>query len=242
MTGISAVILSHNSDKYLDEVLSQVNKIADEIILIDSYSEDMTIETARKHNCKIVQHEFRGYGEERNFGARQASYDWILAVDTDEVMTKNLVKRIRCIKSNGFNNCVYEMKRTNYLFGEPVPRWSNYPRRLYNSKICNYTTPKVHESLRVPDDKSVGRIEAPIKHYTYDTVSEHIDKMNKYTTLEAESNSGSVRELTNSALHTVREHILHRRTPLDGGRGIYITLMSLVYDYVGYYKANISSE
>lgn len=225
---ISAVILTKDSDNRLREVLSQVSKVVDEIIIVDSYSQDNTISIAKEYECEIFQHDFRGYGQERNFGAEKASNNWVLAVDDDEVLTDRLVEELNTLKG-GEGVSAYRIKRENYVFRKKMNEWYGTPIRLYNRQKAACETVDVHESIIV-EHGEIEELDSTIKHFTYDTVDEYLEKLKKYTSLEVEGKKNKS-SLYIQPIKIFLEHLIVKKLILDGHRGVYVSLMSAIYEY-----------
>src|SRR5579872_7520318 len=98
MIRISSVIITFNEERNLARCLDSVKDVADEIIIVDSFSTDNTAAIAGRYNARVIQHVFTGYGEQKNFATQQATYDWILSLDADETLSPDLIKYIREIK------------------------------------------------------------------------------------------------------------------------------------------------
>lgn len=121
--GLSAVMIAKNASKYLQESLSSLSKVADEIVFIDTGSTDSSIEIAKKHNCRIFTFEWGDdFSMAKNFGIEQARYRWIINIDSDEVMDTNDAKAIICEAI--LNNVIpaYIIYQDNvYDSGEVIP-------------------------------------------------------------------------------------------------------------------------
>ena len=187
---ISAVIHTYNSEKYLEECLQALVSL-DETVICDMHSTDRTIEIAQKYGCKIVYHENVGFADPaRNFAISQASGDWILVVDSDEIIPKELLNFLKDAVTKP--NCPdgFMIPRKNILLGKIL--WSWYPNSilrffkkgtvLFSSKV-HCTPDEINGNMVVIDPV---RTELAIIHYNFDSLEAFISRMNKYTTLELE--------------------------------------------------------
>ena len=141
MTTISVVINTLNAQRLLDEVLDSV-KDADEIIICDMHSEDDTIEIAQRHKCKIFYHDRTGIVEPaRNWAMEQATGDWILVLDADEIVTPELWKYLRQYADNPKKNrYACYIPRETYLLGKHVRSWRQSGiKRFWKRGNCHYT-------------------------------------------------------------------------------------------------------
>lgn len=186
---ISAVIHTYNSEKYLEECLQALTSL-DEIVICDMHSTDKTIEIAEKFSCKIVYHENLGFADPaRNFAINQATGDWILVVDSDEIITKELIEYLRDEISKPDCPDSFLIPRKNIVFGK-------FMRSLYPNTILRFfrkgkvsfssyvhCTPEITGTVYKIDPK---RTELAIIHYNYDSIYSFVARTNKYTTLELE--------------------------------------------------------
>lgn len=134
MVKLSVVIITFNEESNLARCLESVKDIADELIVVDSYSTDNTVSIAQKFAATVVQRAFTGYTDQKDFATRQASNDWILSLDADEAVTPELIKSILAVKASPENN-VYQMSRLTNYCGKWIRHCGWYPdkqTRLYN--------------------------------------------------------------------------------------------------------------
>lgn len=186
---ISVVIHTYNSEKYLEKCLESV-KSAEEIIICDMHSTDRTVEIAEKYGAKIVYHENVGFADPaRNFALFQATQDWILVLDSDEIVPKELMEYLRgYIKDYDPVLGVIAIPRKNILLGKVL--WSWYPNHIirffkrgvvtFDEKV--HCTPTIHKGGLIYIDPK--RTELALIHYNYDSIESFISRMNKYTSLE----------------------------------------------------------
>lgn len=183
----SIVIITLNSQKYLDEVLSSC-KFADEIVIVDSGSTDDTLKIAQKHNANIIQQEWLGFGKQKQFGVNAAKNDWVFVLDSDEIISKELKTEIlKTLEKPKFK--AYKVARENVFFGKIIKTMGLYPDfsiRFFNKNYAKFNELKVHES--VITDEKIGILKNPFKHYAYDNIEQFIHKQNRYSSLGAKNN------------------------------------------------------
>ena len=189
MIRISIVIITFNEQRNLARCLESVKDIADEIVVVDSFSTDDTLAIARSYNARIIQHPFLGYGEQKNFATGHAENDWILSLDADEVLSDQLKKSIVEVKEDPKLN-VYQMHRLTNYCGKWIRYCGWYPdsqTRLYNRTKGKWEEKKVHEYWRLDNENDVkGTLKGDLLHYSFTSVSEHLKKIEKYSELGAE--------------------------------------------------------
>ena len=187
MAKISVVINTLNADRLLEKCLESV-KDADEIIICDMHSEDKTIEIAENFGCKIVYHERTGIVEPaRNWAMEQASGDWILVLDADELVTPELWAYLKEYAQNpkdGYYAC--SMPRKTSLDGKILGSWVQKEcKRFWKKGVCTYTDaihqmPVTHEGK----DLCIKDMDKAIVHYHIPSISSYIEKTDRYTDFE----------------------------------------------------------
>jgi glycosyltransferase involved in cell wall biosynthesis len=187
---ISATILTKNSARHLDELLESLNRF-DEVLIYDNGSQDSTMEIANKHpNCRIVEGPFLGFGPTHNKASSLAKNDWILSIESDEIPTKELLEELHSLKLDP--QCIYSIPRKNLFNGKWIYScgwWPDRVVRLYNRKSTQFTNALVHESVEKGALKE-EQLKSPLKHYSYDSLSDFLRKMESYSTLFAEGKKG----------------------------------------------------
>lgn len=185
MLPLSVITLTYNSERTIEMTLKSVSEWVKEIIVIDSGSRDKTIEIAQKYNCRIIKKDFKGFGEQKAYGVDIALNDWVMIVDSDEVVTDGLKKEI----DNNLENTDYsgfEIPITLVFMGKIMKGHENkmLHLRLFNKKYGNYNDALVHEDIILKG--KIGKLENEIFHYSYGDLHEYFFKFNSYTTKAAE--------------------------------------------------------
>jgi|GEM_PF-195558 len=191
---ISVVILTKNSSAYLERCLRVLHKFS-EVIIVDNGSTDDTMEIAQQFpNVKIYEREFCGFGPLKNIGADLATNDWVLFVDSDEVLHPDLADFILDIQLD--NNKVYQFYRKNYYNNMLIDgcSWDNdYVTRLFNRKVTRFNDNQVHESI-ITKSLTVEQIKPDfnkfIYHFPYNNTSQLMAKLEHYANLYAANNYG----------------------------------------------------
>jgi glycosyltransferase involved in cell wall biosynthesis len=186
---LTAVIITFNEEKNIARCLDAVVSVADEVIVIDSFSTDNTATICEKYPIRFVRQSWRGYGAQKNFGMSLATYDYVLCLDADEVLSAELQQAILHQKEKGFNGA-YALKRINYYYGKFIRHGLEYPDkkiRIFNRQIVQWNNNLVHETLMHLPPKAPATLSGDLYHYTFETVESHMKKMNEYTSLAAEN-------------------------------------------------------
>jgi glycosyltransferase involved in cell wall biosynthesis len=237
---ISVVILTKNSSKTIEKTLDSIIDF-DEVIIYDNGSEDNTLEIVKNYkNVKIYKSKFIGFGALRNEGSKKAKNDWILALDSDEVLSDSLKFEILNLKLD--ENIIYSIKRDNYYKGKLInfACWqSDIVKRLYNRKKTGFHPKEVHETLMVKDLK-IKFLKNPIYHTPYLSISDFLKKMDKYSTLFAIQNknkkSSSVFKALFHALFTFFKCYFIKKGIFGGKIGFEISIYNANTAFYKYLK------
>lgn len=186
---ISVIIHTLNADKFLGRVLDSV-KDFDEIIICDMYSDDQTIEIAKKYNCRIVYHDRVGIVEPaRMYAASFASHNWILFVDADEIVTSDLKNFLYSAPKNYPQVSAIQIPRKNYFMGRFMKcAYPDYIIRFFKKDKVTFS-PIIHSKPNVNGliiSIDQNRKELAFIHLANDSIKDTINKMNKYTDFELE--------------------------------------------------------
>jgi len=188
MAKLSVVIIAHNEENIIQRCLDAVKPVADEIIIVDSHSSDHTGEISRKNGCKVIPREFDGYGTQKQFGVDQASNDWILSIDADEILTKELQEEIIRIKSDFAGNAGFRIPFSLFYQGKILKHGGvghEFHLRIFNRTKGRFTQVPVHEGVEV--DGIIGVLKGKIIHNSYRNLTHQLEKINKYSSQASQS-------------------------------------------------------
>ncbi|MBI4266351.1 MAG: glycosyltransferase family 2 protein [Acidobacteria bacterium] len=205
---------------------------ADEIVVVDSGSRDGTPDLARAKGARVVTRDWPGYVDQKNYAAEIASHDWILSLDADERIPPALAAEIGALLSDEPPMHAYRIPRVTYHLGRWIRTTDFYPdyqTRLYDRRAARWRGRYVHES--VDADGPVGRLRHELEHYSYRDLRDHLDRVNRYTTLaarqmhEAGRRAGPIDLLLHPPAAFARNFLL-RRGFLDGTAGLTISAVN----------------
>ena len=246
---ISVCIITRDEEDNIAECLESV-KWADEIIVLDSFSHDKTVEISKRYTDKVFQSEWQGYSKSKNLCIEKASCEWILNIDADERVSEELkdeiIKELAAPNSDG-----YYIPRENYFLGRWIRHCGWYPDynlRLFRKDNGRFRERAVHESVDL--NGKAGYLKGHLKHYTYKTIKDYIDRLNLYTTLSVEellkdkfksplTLMGRIRLICNlifSPGFTFIKMFFLRLGFLDGAYGFIISYLYAFYTFVKYAK------
>lgn len=237
---ITVTILVKNGEKYLRRVLESVQGF-DEVVLLDTGSQDRTIEIAEKFpNVTIYKHDFIGFGPSHNLLSGLAKNDWILSIDADEIVTEELKNEILSLELD--ENNVYSFCRQNFYRGKLIKGCGWYPDRqlrLYNRTITHFSDAQVHEAIVMGPLQEI-KLAFAVNHYPYDSVSDFLSKMQSYSTLFAKQYQGkrksSIWHALGHGLFALFKSYLIKKGFLLGQEGFVISLYNAHTAYYKYLK------
>lgn len=187
MNLISAVIITFNEEKNIERCIRSLHGVADEIIVMDSFSTDRTVEIARDLGAIVIQAPWEGYAKTKNKANQHAHYSYILSVDADEALSETLRQSILQEKEKGLKG-VYEMNRLTNYCGHWIRHCGWYPDRkvrLFPKDQSSWQGDFVHEVLVYPNTLPKTRLKGDLLHYSFTSIEDHLKRIEKYAPLEA---------------------------------------------------------
>jgi glycosyltransferase involved in cell wall biosynthesis len=186
---ISAVIITYNEERNIKRCLDSLSGLADEIVVVDSYSTDRTEEICRSYNTVFLKHRFNGMIEQKSWASLQASSPYILVLDADEALSDELKSSILQVKENWRHDGYYFSRLTNYC-GKWIRHTSWYPARklrLWDSRRGSWGGLNPHDMIKLYKGASSCILKGDILHYSYYTISGHLKQIDSFSTTLAHS-------------------------------------------------------
>ncbi len=183
---ISVVIITLNEEENIQRCLDSVKEIADEVVVVDSFSTDKTPEICRKNQVKFMQHKFEGYVEQINYALSRASHDHILALDADEALSKKAQKKVAEIKKDWQFDGYQFNRLTNYC-GKWIHHCGWYPDkkvRLFDRTKTQWGGENPHYRVML-EKHQVNYLNVDILHYSFPTITSHAQTANNFSTIAA---------------------------------------------------------
>ncbi len=240
MNPVSAVLITRNEAHKLGTCLKALDW-ADEIVVVDSGSQDATLEVARCYTDRVISQPFENFAAQKNFAAAQASHNWILSIDADEIVTPELHDSIRRTLAGEPPHDGYHVIRRNYLFGRHLKHGGEGPEkilRLYRRDRGRFEQP-IHEHVVVKG--SVGVLEGELIHQSIPDLAEYFRKFHNYTDIEAAmrfergEKAGYYQMAVLPFLRFVDRYFL-KGGFLDGYEGLQFHVLSSFYCFLKYAK------
>jgi glycosyltransferase involved in cell wall biosynthesis len=205
---LSVFLITHNEAARLERTLQALAGLADEIVVVDSGSDDSTLDIARVYGAKIVVNApFPGYGPQKRLAEDACAHDWVLNVDADEVVCDALREEIAGLLRSGAIHAQdgYRVPIADVLPGERAPGRFAYrlsPVRLYRRSVGRYASSTVHDRVRFPDHARIGAVRHALHHYSIESFGKQIDKLLAYTRLQAQDYAARERPFSRMRLFT----------------------------------------
>lgn len=241
---LSVVIITFNEERNIERCLQSVMAVADEVVVVDSYSTDTTEEICHRFNVKFIKEKFRGHIEQKNYAMSLAENDYVLSLDADEELSPVLTQSILAIKVKP-NADAYKFNRLNNYCGKFVHHGGWYPDtkiRLWNRTKGKWGGVNPHDSVIMLPSSEIKKLSGDLLHYTYNALSDHLSQINKFTSIAAlEAYKKGKR--TSVLLHLVLNPLLTfiksyfvKLGFLDGLTGFQVAISGAYYRFMKYAK------
>jgi len=239
MKSLSVIIITFNAGATLEKCLKSVSELSDDIVIVDSFSTDDTPAVARRFTDRFYQQEWLGYSRQKTFALDKTKHEWVLWIDSDEEVSETLKQQI--IAADEHHDGYYVNRKTWYL-----NRWINhcgwspeYILRLFKNECGRFNDAMLHEKFECNGKKS--RLNGELYHYTYRNIRHHIEKINQFTSIAAESmasrgkKAGWRKILSHAIGHFLKKFFI-KRGFLDGTAGLVVCVLGSYYVFLKYAK------
>lgn len=243
MKTISVVIITYNEAKNIARCINSVKEIADEIVVVDSYSSDDTLLIAAALGAKTYKHPFSGYVAQKNKALELATHDYVLCLDADEELSMPLIESIKRIKTD-LHFVAYSFSRCAFYRGKFIKYGTWYPERkirLFDKRYLKWTGDYIHEQVIAKQGMAVYPLVGDILHYICNSKQEHVERSNNFSNIAALSmfkkgkKASWIKMLSSPAWFFLVDYVF-RRGFLNGWRGMAIALEQSRYHYLKYKK------
>lgn len=240
---LSAVIITFNEERNIDRCLQSLLPVADEIVVIDSFSKDKTEEICRSYGVRFIQHAFEGHIQQKNYAIQAAANDWILSLDADEALTEKLQSSILKVKDNQeFKG--YKLNRLTNYCGHWVRHCGWYPDtkiRLINRNFGKWEGVNPHDRLDLYGEEKSGFLEGDLLHYSYYTREDHLKQIEYFGDIASKElfDKGGKSNWLKIIIKTIAQFIksfILKQGFRDGKTGFTISRLSAYATYRKYIK------
>lgn len=236
---LSLVINTKNEEKNIRKCIDSAKDIVSEIIVVDMESTDETKTIAKKYDAKVFNYQDCGYVEPaRNFAINKATNQWILILDADETIAKDLKTQIKNIVEND-EFSIIRIPRKNIVFNKWIKHsnwWPDYQTRLFKKDSLIWTA-KIHSTPKIINGKSYdmeAKEELAIIHENYQDISQYIQRLDRYTTIDAQNYSQKL-HITDFISRPINEFLtrfLKYQGFRDGLHGLVLAILQAFYEFV----------
>ncbi len=240
---LSVVIITFNEEKNIARCLESVKNVADEIVVVDSFSTDKTQEICSKFNVKFVQHKFEGYIQQKSWAIKQVNSKYVLSLDADEVLSAKLEKSILEVKNNWNFDGYYFNRLTNYC-GKWIKHCGWYPDkklRLFVHSKGSWSGVNPHDRFVMHEGTTTSYLKGDLLHYSYCSILQHVEQSNKFSEIAAKADFNNGRKVSFMGLiikpcwKFIRDYFL-KAGFLDGYYGFVICKISAKAVFIKYLK------
>lgn len=189
---LSVAIITLNEERIIEKTLSGIKDIADEIIIVDSNSTDKTVEIAKSYGAQVFVEDWKGYSDQKNSALEKCKCDWILSLDADEYVTKDLSNEISGVVNSADSAGGYKVARKLFIGNKPIVKGGYFPdyqlRLIKKNTNARFVSRRVHESIKL--DGEVRYLKNPLDHYAYACIDDYRKALKKYAKLASEEMGG----------------------------------------------------
>ncbi len=241
---VSGVVITYNEAQHIESCIRALQRVTDEVIVIDSFSRDNTAEICMNLGVKFFTNSYEGQVQQKNYALKKTSFEIVLAVDGDEVLSEELINSINLEKSQGFPCAGYELNRLTNYAGHWIKHGGWYPDwklRLWYKSKGSWKGQNPHDRVMLDHGLKPKRLKGDIFHYAFESVSEHQSRIENYASIGAESmyslgkKSNWFLVLLSPMWKFMRDYVI-KGGFLDGKYGLIIARLSAKSKYLKYKK------
>ncbi len=244
MLSISAVIITYNEEAVIERCLRSLEGVADEIVILDSFSDDRTREICMSFTDRVFTHHFTAYGVQKNRAIEKATFPFILSLDADEELSRELKETILAEKRNGFSFDAYSVNRLNNYCGKWIRHGDYYPDRkirLWNKDKGQWDEAAVHEKVIMKPGATIKHLKGDLLHYSFLTRKSHSDQMHRFSSMAAQMMFDQGKKVSAakpwlSAAWSFLKGYFFKGGVLDGREGFFIARTNAWYSFQKYQK------
>ena len=242
MTKISILLPTYNCDRTIEHTLKSV-AWADEILVIDSFSNDKTLQIVKKYGAKVIQHEYINSAKQKNWALKFVSHDWVFQIDSDELLDPGAGNIIRDTIANAaeYVYC-FKMHRKNHVLGKWVKHGGMYPDweyRLFRKGYGEWFEREVHSRVMVSG--AIELLDTPLVHYGMPNISKQLINLDRYTRYEADELNKSHKRFSYfkwliGPPFVFLKRYIYLQGFRDGWRGFFLAIYASFYLFISHTK------
>ncbi len=241
---ISAVIITYNEEANIGRCLESLEGVANEIVVVDSFSTDQTAKICSQKDVDFIQHEFQGHIEQKNYAAARAGNDRLLSLDADEVLSENLRQSILSVKGN-WQADGYRLNRLTNYCGRWIRHCGWYPDsriRLWDRRKGRWGGVNPHDHVNMNPGCRISGLDGDLLHYSYPSIGHHISQINRFSDIAARAafdrgrTSNILFDICLNPTLTFFKKYLLKLGILDGYEGLVISVNTAYGKFAKYTK------
>jgi glycosyltransferase involved in cell wall biosynthesis len=241
---ISAVVITFNEERHIERCLKSVERVADEVIVVDSFSTDKTREICSGRNVKFIQHDFEGHIQQKNYAVSCAAHKQVLSLDADEELSDTLIQSIIAVKADWRCDGYAFNRLTNYC-GKWIRYSGWYPdtkTRMWDRSKGRWGGVNPHDRVEMDDGCRVCHLTGDLHHYSYLTIKDHINQINSFSEIAARAayargiRAGLAADIVLNPFLTFFKKYILKLGILDGYEGFLIAIHTAYGKFLKYIK------
>jgi len=242
MLHLSVVIITFNEEKNIGRCLESIQGIADDVVILDSFSTDATESISKKYTVNFISRKWEGYSASKNFANAQAKHDWVLSLDADEALSEELKKSILKAKE-GTELKTYKFHRLTNYCGSWIKHCGWYPDtkiRIFDRRITKWEG-IIHEKLVIDSKQEAILLKGDLLHYSYYSIEQHYAQTEKFSSLAAQNmfdkgkKASALKMYLSPVVKFISDYII-KLGLLDGAAGFTICRISAKHSFLKYKK------
>lgn len=241
MNTLSGLIITLNEEKHIADCIDSLKRICDDVVVVDSLSDDRTAEIATEHGATVVKQAFLGDGPQRNAGLAYCKHDWVICIDADERLDDDLVNELQGLNPGEGGVEAYEMRRKNFLHDQWIRVAGQYPDyicRLFNKTATRMSEDYTHTRITT---QKLGRLSGHFLHYSFDNYANMLDKLNLYSDYQSQTLFERGKKVSRFApflhgLYAFIKFYFLRRGFVAGLDGLTLSMLNAMGSYFKYAK------
>jgi glycosyltransferase involved in cell wall biosynthesis len=237
---LSVIIIAKDEERSISDCLTSV-AWADEIIVVDSQSQDRTVDIALRFTDRIFIRKWKGYADGKQFALEQAAHDWVLSIDADERVSPELKNEIQAVLQQNTDHSGFKIPRQNYFLGKWITSCFWYPDfqlKLFKKDGAKVIQVKVHEGFSV--NGTIGTLHGNLVHLSYQSLHDALEKINRYSSLSAEERVNQKKVKAHHIIfHPMAAFLtdfISRKGYKDGMYGLLVSFLNMMTNMLMYMK------
>jgi glycosyltransferase involved in cell wall biosynthesis len=227
---VSLVIITMNEEKNIERCIKSALPLVDDIVVVDSGSQDRTVDIARRLGARVSIEPWRGFAKQKTRATALARYDWVLSLDADEALSPQALEELQNLVKSEISADAYALPRKTYHLGRWMLHSGMYPdyqTRFFNRTRAKWSDTEVHEKILA---EKIVRLKSDIHHWSFASLAHHVETVNKYSGLRAQDFKNQGKKYSGfrmlvKGISKFVELYFFKRGFLDGKAGLIVSVV-----------------